>query len=67
MALQGHEGYLPPLVPMETAAALQVGLAENIFLGMTGFLHFPVLLQGGLGPFYSTELLHRMRFCLTLV
>lgn len=44
MVLQGQEGYPPPLVPMEIAAALQGGLAENSFWGLTGLLHFPILL-----------------------
>lgn len=49
--LQGQEGYLPPLTPAEIAASLQLGLAENSFFCLTGFLHFAIFLQGGLGAF----------------
>ena len=51
IVLQGLERYLPPLILMEIAASLQVGLAENSFFCLTRILHFAILLQGVFGTF----------------
>lgn len=44
IVLQGQEVHLPQLILMEIAATLQVGLVENSFFCLIGFLHFAILL-----------------------
>lgn len=51
IVLQEQEGYLPQLILMEIAASLQVGLVENSFFCLIGFLHFAMLLLEALGTF----------------